>query len=102
VLVIGCLLGVPITGNTGENPGRPRRCDQVILGSAYLSAIVTPRQGEGMTRRPDASELGSQKTCQRVPRGVLRGTVASAKTDSKESFSALRENSLPRELASLY
>ena len=72
MLVVGHLaLGVPTTGNSGENPGRPRRCERVSVGSSYLLAIVA-----FVTRRPDASKLVSQKTCLHVLCGVLRGTDA--------------------------
>ena len=64
-------LGGPTTGNSGGNPGRPRRCERVSVGSSYLLAIVT-----FVTRRPDASKLVSQKTCLHVLCGALRGTDA--------------------------
>ncbi len=49
------LLAVQLTGNTGVNPGRPRRCDQGKR-SIILYAIVACWSDEKAIARPWESE----------------------------------------------
>jgi hypothetical protein len=54
-------LGRRRTGNTGENPGRPRRCNRA-QGSAPLTSHCPAGSRNQRTRRPGSLQLGSQKT----------------------------------------
>ena len=63
------------TGNSGANPGRPRRCNRAIQGQPLPIGPLPRRKGRG-EKAGQTSELGSQKTYQRVTCGPLRGTWA--------------------------